>query len=72
MKKKLASLLRKWADRLAPIEADIRLTYEEYEINTIQLKIVLNPKCVDYPYYKEDMACKIGLKMVENRCNIFS
>lgn len=69
MKKKIATLLRKLANRLAPSYADsvndVLLTYDEYEIKTIKFLCIVRPEVVDYPCYKEDMAGKIGLKMLE-------
>lgn len=65
MRKKIATLLRKWADRLDPKEAPLILSYEEYVLNTIQLMQIDNPEYMELPYYKNDMARKIGLKMAE-------
>lgn len=66
MKKKIANVLRKWADRLAPIEVEYPLTYEEYKIEQLQLlQREKNIHLSDLPYLHRDMARKLADKMLE-------
>lgn len=63
MKEKIASILRKWADRLAPIEIEQTLSVERYEIVPISCRITDMFQYSDLPYLYRDMACKIGEEM---------
>lgn len=72
MKKKIATLLRKWANRLAPGPMDINfsewlppLAYEEYKINRILFRITINPVREDWLCCKEYIAREIASEMLK-------
>lgn len=63
MKEKIASILRKWADKLAPIEIQHTLSVESYEIVPISLWHKGKTLCRELPSLHWFMARKIGEKM---------
>lgn len=63
MKEKIANLLRKWANKLAPMELPQVLSFEEYEVTPIQIVHRGKPLWRELPNLHKRMAHHIGEEM---------